>query len=169
VRRLAVTVFSLNPGTAHSVQIEPAEWAKKIRLKPTLLLGSNSTDDSTTHSPAYIAAGASPPLHSQTSKGARLRIESAGSAVSGMSPERQQCARNKPSGMSPVLTIATVTALSQHCHTGAPLTGAKTCQVAKGFTPSRRAVRSHQVLRPRIRRGVQSKLRHAHISASCFS
>jgi hypothetical protein len=59
--RLAVTVFSLNPGTAHSVQIEPAEWAKKIRLKPTLLLGSNSEDDSTAHSPAYIAAGASPP------------------------------------------------------------------------------------------------------------
>ena len=59
--RLAVTVSSLNPGTAHSVQIEPAEWATEIRLKPTLLLGSNSTDDSTAHSPAYFAAGASPP------------------------------------------------------------------------------------------------------------
>jgi hypothetical protein len=32
----------------------------EISLKPTLLLGSNSADDSTAHFPAYIDAGASP-------------------------------------------------------------------------------------------------------------
>ena len=46
-------------------------------------------------------------LHSHTAKEARLRIESAATAVSGMSPERQRCVRNKPSGMSPVYTVWT--------------------------------------------------------------
>jgi hypothetical protein len=61
LRRLAVTVFSPHPGTAHSVQIEPAEWATEIGLKPTLLPGSNSTDDSQPILPPTLARGPRPP------------------------------------------------------------------------------------------------------------